>query len=79
MPVQTDTLKLVILVMLAVVAGLAGMLFVWQLVRTWHRHDARHRPVTKAQSKRTDSWQAAGHRLESKINNLTHDDPDDES
>ncbi len=78
MPAQTDTLKLVILALLAIAAGLAGILFVWQLVRTWRRHDTRHRPTSNPNSKRTDAWQASGHRLETKINNLTHDDLDDE-
>ncbi len=63
-----------VLVILTIVVGLAGMWLLWYLMVAW-RHSARRRAQVKARRGSTsDLWQASGDRLVGKINQLIYED-----
>ncbi len=70
----TLPIKFALLALLVLSLSLAGIMLMWQLLRLWRRHDRRHGAHSKARKPLPDAWQAAGHRLEKKIDSLTDND-----
>ena len=57
-----------------IIAGGAGVLFVWFMFLAWRHAVNRLRPKARGKSGGPDLWQASGDRLVGKINQLLYED-----